>query len=171
MVIYKGLLGHRYILPLFVTFAVLITYLLFEKLSNKKLQKAMYVFILIGLISGNFWVYPDHIAQGWDATLAHIPYYKLRRQMIQFIDSEGIDFDKVGTEVPNASALKFIDLTNDERSFTKKNLNECEYIFYSNIYNTFTDAFLEELKTKWTVIKEYRSFQVRVTLYKNPYID
>jgi hypothetical protein len=171
MVIYKGLLGHRYLLPLYSIFAMLITYILFEKIKSKNLRNTMFTFMLIGLLSGNFWVYPDHIAQGWDATLAHIPYYKLRRQMIRYIDSEEIDFDKVGTEVPNASPLKYIDLTDDERSFTKKNLDKCEYIFYSNIYNTFTDEFLKELKTNWIIIEEYRLMQVRVILYKNPEID
>ncbi len=171
MIIYKGLQGHRYILPLFIIFTTLIAYFLFEKLTDNRLRKVLYFLLLIGLLSGNFWIYPDHIAKGWDATLAHLPYYKLRRDMINYIEMKKMPFDKIGTEVPNASPLKYIDLSEDERFFTKKNLENCEYIFYSNIYNMFTDDFLQELKNEWTIVEEYKLLQVRVTLYKNPNAD
>ncbi|MBA7591807.1 hypothetical protein ES708_33974 [subsurface metagenome] len=91
--------------------------------------------------------------------------------MINYIEMKKMPFDKIGTEVPNASPLKYIDLSEDERFFTKKNLENCEYIFYSNIYNMFTDDFLQELKNEWTIVEEYKLLQVRVTLYKNPNAD
>jgi hypothetical protein len=171
MVIYKGLQSHRYLLPVFAIFATLIAYILFEKLSHRKLRRTIYILLLAGLLSGNFWVYPDHIAKGWDATLAHIPYYTLRRDMLRYIDEKGIPYEKIGSEVPNAGKRKYIDLTDDERSFTKKNLEVCDYIFYSNIYNMFSDDFLYELKHEWEIVREYRLLQVRVTLYKNPRAD
>ncbi len=171
MIIYKGLLSHRYILPLFAVFATLIAYLLFEKLPDNRLRKSIYFVLIIGLLSGNFWIYPDRIAKGWDATLAHIPYYKLRRDMIQYIEEERIPFEEICSEIPNTAKLKHIDLIEDERSFMNRNLQACDYIFYSNIYNMFTDDFLYELKNHWEVVREYRLLQVRVTLYKNPYSD
>lgn len=171
MIIYKGLQSHRYMLPLFVVFATLIAYLLFEKLPDSRFRKLLYFVMIVGLLSGNFWVYPDHIAKGWDATLAHIPYYKLRRDMLQYIEKERIPFEKICSEIPNTAKLKHIDLIEDERSFTNRNLLACDYIFYSNIYNMFTDDVLYELKNHWEVVREYRLLQVRVTLYKNPYSD
>jgi len=169
MLIYKVLSSHRYIIPEFIVFATLVSYLVLEKLPNKKLSRILYVFLLAGLLSGNFWVYPDTFAKGWDATLAHIPYYKLRREMIRYIDEKNIPFSEIGSEVPNVSKLKFIDLSKDDRAFSVKDFKLNEYIFYSNIYNEFTDQELQELKEKWMVVKEFKMLQVRVTLYKSPY--
>ncbi len=140
MLIYKVMASHRYLLPVFIVFTALIAYPVLEKLPNKKLSKILYFVILLGLVSGNFWIYPDNIAKGWDATLAHVPYYKLRKDMIHFIDDQKIPFSKVGTEVPNISELKYIDLSNDERAFSSKDFEHNEYIFYSNIYNMFTNV-------------------------------
>ena len=168
MLIYKVLNGHRYILPVFIIFSALVAYILFEKLSDKRLKYRIFFILLIGLISGNFWVYPDNIAKGWDATLAHIPYYKIRGQMIRYIEDKNIPFECVGSEVPNITKNKYIELNDDDRSFKLKDLNTDKYIFYSNIYNTFTDSEIEVLKEKWIPVKEFRLLQVYVKLYKNP---
>jgi hypothetical protein len=169
MLIYKALASHRYLLPVYVVFATLVAYLILEKLTNDKLRKSLYIVLILGLLSGNFWVYPDSIAKGWDASLAHIPYYKLRKEMIRYIDEQEIPFNKVGSEVPNVTQLKFVDLSTDERFFPKKDFRIHEYIFYSNVYNMFTDEELKELKEKWIPVNEFRMLQVRVTLYKRPY--
>lgn len=168
MLLYKVLNDHRYLIILFILSTVLISYILFEKTSNKKIKYIVFSILLAGLVSGNFWVYPDHIAKGWDATLAHVPYYFLRPKMIQYIDEQKIPIDSIGTEVPNDVTLKYIDLSNDNRKFPRKNISKHKYILYSNIYNMFSDKELEELKEKWIVIKEYRLIQVRMTLYKRP---
>lgn len=170
MLIYKVLSSHRYIIPVYIVFATLVAYLLLEKMANKKLSKILYAFLIIGMLSGNFWVYPDTIAKGWDATLAHWPYYKLRKEMISYIDKQKIPFAKVGSDVPNLSRLKYVDLSNDERAFVVKDLRVNQYVFYSNIYNNFTDEEIKELKEKWLLIREFKMIQVRVTLYKNPSI-
>jgi hypothetical protein len=168
MLIYKVLNGHRYILPVFIIFSALVTYILFEKMSGQKLKYWIFSILLVGLISGNFWVYPDKIAKGWDATLAHIPYYKLRVQMIKYIDDQNIPFTSIGSDTPNTTKMKFVDLSDDERSFQIKDFNNNQYIFYSNIYNTFTDSELQVLKENWIPVKEFRLLQVYVKLYKNP---
>ena len=49
--------------------------------------------LLAGLISGNLWIYPRNIAQGWDATLAHVPYYNLRIEAINYLDKNNIEID------------------------------------------------------------------------------
>lgn len=168
MLIYKGLLAHRYLLPSYIIFAALVVYFLLEKLKNIKLRKAYTVIILLGLISGNFWIYPDHIAKGWDATLAHIPYYKLRRDMLKYIDENNIPVENTGSEVPNVTKMKYIDLTDDERSFHVKDFDKDEYILYSNVFNMFTDEELHKLKTDWEPVKIMKLLQVKMILYKKP---
>lgn len=168
MLLYKVMSGHRYILPVFIIFATLISLILLEKIQGKKLKSTIYIFLFLGLISGNFWVYPDQIAKGWDATLAHIPYYKLRKEMIMYIDEKKIPFEKIGSEVPNVTPIKYIELTEDNRKFPLQDFKKDEYIFYSNIYNMFTDEEIKELKKKWIPVKKFHAGQVYVELYKNP---
>jgi hypothetical protein len=166
--VYKVLNSHRYFLPITIILTIITGYMLYQVIPSGKLRKSLYWIMLLGLLSGNCWTYPDTIAKGWDATLAHIPYYSLRNKMIAYIDSSNISFSDIGTEVPNNNPLKYYDLSDDERYIPIKDLKRNKYIFYSNIYNMFTDEEIMMLKRYWTVEKEFRCLLVRVTLYKNP---
>jgi hypothetical protein len=143
-------------------------YLLFIYPGFGKTRKFLFAVVLAGLISGNFWVYPGKIANGWDATLAHLPYHYLRQKMIRYIDENRIPFDKIGSETPNLAAIRYIDLTNDDRSFPRADLQKHPYIFYSNVFNMFTDEEIDELNRTWTEVKKFRCLQVVVILYKKP---
>jgi hypothetical protein len=167
MLLFKVLNGHRYIIPLFVFITILISYFLFEVSHfNKTTKRIIFAILLIGLLSGNFWVYPDRIAKGWDATLAHIPYYSLRPKMLKYIDDNKIPIGNIGSEVPNDVTLKYIDLSDDERKFPRKDFSKHQYILYSNIYNMFTDNELKQLKNEWIKVKELDLIQVKMILYK-----
>ncbi len=168
MLIFNLLAGHRYFIIVYLLLTVTFSYILFTKIENKKLVRLLYVMVLTGLISGNFWIYPDKIAKGWDATIAHVPYYRLRKKMINYIEEKGISFNDIGSEVPNTAGNKYIDLSGDNRQFPLKNFTTHRYIFYSNIYNMFTDEEIDELKYNWILEKEYKCLQVYVRLYKNP---
>lgn len=170
MLRYKLLSSHRYLLPSFAVFASISGYLLFTYI--KKYKWLVYGVLLAGLLSGNFWVYPEKIAQGWDATLAHLPYYKLKEQLLQYLNENDIPLDKVGTVTPNKSPLKYVHLTNNNVSFSKKNFEKNKFIFYSNIMNDFTDADIDRLNRHWILIQEYEKMGVFIKLYGNPkYID
>ena len=166
--IYKVLSSHRYFIPITMILTIITGYMLFFCIHNKNLRRGLYSIMLTGLISGSFWTYPDTIAKGWDATLAHIPYYGLREKMISYIDDRKISFSDIGTEVPNAYQLKYYDLSEDERYIPIKDFQRNTYIFYSNICNTFSDDEIALLKNRWSIEKEFRCLLVRVTLYKNP---
>jgi len=166
--IYKVLNSHRYFLPITMILTVITGYILYRINLSVKFRNSLYWIMLIGLLSGNFWTYPDTIAKGWDATLAHVPYYSLRNDMLDYIDSRNISFSDIGTEVPNDLPLKYYDLTDDERYIPRKDFNRNKYIFYSNLYNMFTDDEIMTLKKHWIIEKEFRYMLVRVTLYKNP---
>ncbi|NJK85446.1 MAG: hypothetical protein HC906_05245 [Bacteroidales bacterium] len=88
--------------------------------------------------------------------------------MIEYIDETNIPFSEVGSDIPNTAQLKFIFLNEDERNFPMKNLTQQNYIFYSNIFNNFTDKELDELKTRWVLQKEFKCLQVKVQLYRKP---
>lgn len=155
---FVGLNGHRYFLPIYI---VLI--LCFLKIvENKKL-----IFLtIIGLFLGNFWVYPQPIATGWDSTLAHLPYYHLRQEMMQYIDTKKLDIKTIGTSFPNWDKNKWIDLNSDERQFAKKDLLNNAYIFYSNVFNDFSAEELQILRQHWQIEQVLRGGQIEVILYK-----
>lgn len=168
MLTHKNLLGHRYLLPVYLVFSLLTCYLVFEQFENNKLKYLFLTVITAGLLTGNLWVYPEKIAQGWDSTLAHMPYYKLRSQMINYIRQNRIPYSDIGTEFPNLASFKYIDLENEDIGFVKKDLKINRYIFYSNVMNDFTDEEIELLYSKWIIEKELRLFQVKIILFKNP---
>jgi hypothetical protein len=168
MLMFNLLTGHRYFLIIYILVTVTVAYLIFEKTPSVKLSNIFFIIIVIGLVTGNFWIYPDKIAKGWDATIAHVPYYHLRKKMIEYIDSRNIPFSEVGSGIPNTSGIKYTDLSGDNRVFPSKDFEKNNYIFYSNIYNMFSDEEIDELKNNWILEKEYRCMQVYARLYRNP---
>jgi len=168
MLLHKNLLAHRYLLPLYLVFSLIVCFLVFESMNNRKLKKILFAIIAIGLITGNLWVYPEKISQGWDSTLAHIPYYKLRNQMITYIKQKNLPLSEIGTAFPNSASFKYIDLTNEDFGFAEKDFQKNNFIFYSNVMNDFSDSEIDELKNKWMIEKEYKYLQIKVTLYKKP---
>jgi hypothetical protein len=161
---YKGLMGHRYFLPIYWVVSIFL-FLSILQLTEKAARKWLSVAI-IALLTGNCWVYPQPIATGWDSTLAHLSYYALRAKMISYMEDNNIPFEQTGTAFPNQLSTKFIDLSTENHSFEKKDLQLNQYIFYSNIMNDFTPSELQTLQQDWKIISSFKQSFVEVTLYK-----
>jgi hypothetical protein len=164
---YTNPIGHRYYLVPILLFGLLICCLLFN-LKSKVLQWSAYIFILANLVLGNFWVYPDSIAKGWDATLAHLPYFELRKEAISYLEQQQIPRYNVGSEYPNLAPLSQTDLLPDTIRFKPTDLQTDNYVLYSNIFNGFSDTELQELKTTWKPVKTWKKGQVYMVLYQRP---
>jgi len=167
LLLYKGLSAHRYLLPVFLSLTLIAFVLIFKHLQSKRIRLLAFGIAFIGLLTGNSWIYPDKISQGWDSTLAHLPYYDLRAQMLDYIESERIPLDAVGTAFPEIGALKYRDLSGRETGFAPKDLQRQSYILYSNVMNDYSDAEIDSLKQNWTLVQEFSQWGVRVALYKN----
>jgi len=168
MIVYKGLLGHRYLLPVFIVFALLLVIAFDTIITKQKLKNGLLIALSAALFSGNAWIYPDTISKGWDSTLAHLPYYKLRTNMMTYISAMQIDFQSIGSDFPLTAQLKYTELCDCQTSFVYKNLSQNRYVLQSNICNGFTDSELNELKTEWTLVKEFKNKGVYFRLYKRP---
>ena len=167
LIIYKGLLNHRYLLPIY-TVACLLCVKLISDLKGGQRQLGLSFLVFFGLASGNFWVYPQPIATGWDSTLAHLPYYRLRNEMIQFIDNQKISYADIGTAFPNLRSFRLVDLKNTpfvSNDFARLDFEKNRYIFYSNVMNEFTEKELNELQNHWKIVHILRGGQVEVILY------
>ena len=165
---FNNLVAHRYLLPVFLSFNLLALYLLFSFVSSEKLKQIISAIWLIGLITGNFWVYPDKVAQGWDSTLAHLPYYDLRSDIIDYLHENNIDIRDVGSDFPMTGPFKHLDLSDNLAAFPDKNFEHQKYILYSNIFNDFSDAQIDELQSNWKVVHRIHRCQVFFILYQKP---
>lgn len=160
-------IAHRYFLPIFPIFAILVAILILEwkAISQKTKSYILGSLILLQLL-GNLIVYPTKTAQGWDASLAALPYFELRKEMVNYINEEEIDYVDVGTAFPNFGAMQFIELNEEYTGFHQKDFDKEEYIFYSNVYNDFSDEQIDELQNEWKLVKKIEKMQIWVALYK-----
>ena len=164
MVWAEGLLAHRYLMPIYLCFAILVTRILFSLYVISRLRSILLILWIAFLATGHLWIYPPQISQGWDSSLAYLPHNKLRHQAIQYLDDENINFDQVSSFFPNANTLDDIDLNGDMRSF-KKFTPGAEYVLYSNVYN-ISDEVYASLLEDYELVKEFREWRVYVHIYK-----
>jgi len=156
---FSGLLNHRYFLPVQLVVLLMALY----NLQDSKLVFSL--MMIVGLFLGNFILYPDRIAQGWDSTAAHWSFYKLEKEMHSFIVNEkNLGTSYVGTAFPLRVERNYLDLKSFG-GYHQYDLNKDRYILYSNIMNEFSDAELDQLD-EWIVVKELRSRGVYMKLVK-----
>ncbi len=161
---YTGLNAHRYILPVYLSFSLLVIYMIF---SSEIIQKRWITSLLcVGLLSGHLWVYPSHISQGWDASLAHLHYYDLREKMLADMDSLNISIPEVACVYPNHSEQRYMNLSNDTTKHSAFDHSLSKYVLYSNVYNDYTDEDVKVLTEEFNIIRHHQKMGVYITLYK-----
>ena len=166
---FSGLMQHRYFLPIYVLASVIFfknVYINRHIKSYFKKEIVVAIGITIGLITGNFWIYPNSVSQGWDSTLAHLPYYSLQSEMTMSIEKRGIDIGEVGTEFPMRSSFKELFLNEDIRQYPRKNLSSQNYILWSNVCNDYSLSEIKELQAAWKPVVELEKLGVKMKLYQ-----
>jgi hypothetical protein len=166
LLLYQGLSAHRYLLPIYLTLSLLTFTTVLQIIKKSTSQFLNFLIITIGLLLGNCWIYPDKIAQGWDATLAHLPYYRVRSQMMDYLYNKNIPLNWIGTAYPEIGPQKFRDLSSNENGFAEKNLTTQSYILYSNVMNDFRDAEIDSLQQHWQPVQRFERRGVWMTLYR-----
>lgn len=165
LLLHTGLSAHRYLLPIYLSLTLLVFTAIFQIQTAKVTQFLHFSIVFIGLSTGNLWLYPDKIAQGWDASLAHLPYYEVRAKMLDYIQTQKLPLDSIGTAFPEIGALKFRDLSGRVEGFAEKDLASQNYILYSNVMNDFTDAEVDALQQHWTPVQTFVRGGVWMILY------
>ena len=143
--------GHRYFIVSYISFTLLTFLIIYQFIQYKK---TVYTLLFLGLLTGNLWVYPEKIAQGWDATLAHVPYHSLRVDAINFLDQKKISIQEVGTFFPNYNPIDEIELNGDQRSFSAFN-KENNVILYANVYNL--DDEITKIHKNYEEIQQFKN--------------
>lgn len=156
----------RYFMPQFFVLTILVLLFVVKRFDTKKI-KIVFAAILLFTLSGNLWIYPEKIAQPWDATLAHLPYYELRKQCFDFIDENDFDYNDLTAGFSLYGNRRFIELAHEDKIVSSADMNK-RYFIYSNISN-LEDELVDELKdtAKWTSIKSFAKWPVFITIYRN----
>ncbi|MDC7993631.1 hypothetical protein [Altibacter sp. HG106] len=159
----KGLLGHRYLLPMYLLVACVVLFSLASEGIPKKLRTAAAIGIGLLLLSGNGWIYPPKVAQGWDASLAHQPYYSLRLEALEYLEVADISSEETASFFPNIAPFSAIDLNEKPGRFQKFDGNQ-HYVFYSNVFN-LTDEEWRWLEADYSEVKRFEARGVWVAIY------
>jgi hypothetical protein len=165
---HTGLHMHRYLLPLFLVLHFLFFRLLLSAPISRVSKKMLYILVILGLALGNRWVYPEEISQGWDSTLAHIPFYEMRYDFIAYMDEAGIALDQVGTAFPEIGPLHDRDLSGRLDGMVSKQLSTQNFILYTNVMNDFSPEEISLLRSQWRILKSSRKGGVEMILFARP---
>lgn len=164
-------LCHRYFMVDFLIASIAGCYAL-EHLHLRSLVKYILAsFFLLGLATGNCWIYGGGFSNGWDSSLKSLPYFSLRNDLVNYVKDEKISPETIGTKMPLDADLKISDLAPENFHFTNADtasLQNFRYVLLSNISNEFTLHEKEAINSKWKLAKEFRRGQVYLKLFKNP---
>ena len=165
LLMHRYLSAHRYLLPFFISLHLLIFQLLLLLPKSYRQRRWWLLPVLVGLATGNLWIYPQHIAQGWDATLAHLPYYELRAEMLEYIEQEEIPLETIGTVFPEIGPLKFRDLSDQETGMKAIDIKNDRYVVYASVMNDFTDDMLKTLDEEYRPLHTIVNHRIKWILY------
>ncbi len=155
--------GARYYAFSFIIFALIVADVLVKNLSAHW-AKTWLVAMTIVLLSSNLVIYPERMAQSWDGTLAHMPYYELREQLMDYLSSNDIEVDKVGVGFPMEATFKNADLVDVDGRFSSIDFEKNEYVIYSNIFN-LDDETIDKVK-QYPCVKKFHKGGVYMDIYK-----
>ncbi len=182
--LHTGLTSPRYFLPAIVVFDFFVLYTILNPHLTKaemnhylristspaaeaqRWQKYLVYFCLTCLLSGNFWIYPHRIAQAWDATPAHLPFYKQEAAAINFLQTKGVPLEAVGTVFPSVGSRDWRLLNRQQAGFSSYQAEKQSYFFVSIIHNDWSDSQLDSLATYPIVWQQKHWNGVWSVLYK-----
>lgn len=165
LVLFNNPIAHRYLLGVFVLalpFAAEQIQSLLQ--SRRQLQAKLLKGLIIAiLISGHFWIYPDKIAQGWDASLAHLPYFSLRAE---FFEEHGELEACTDFPMNKSNRATQSDLNLPEHSWLQANnkWNSCDLVIYSNIINDIPESQYDEIMEKGNILKKVEKRGIKMLL-------
>ena len=159
-------IGHRY----FIVIYVLLVLWAVQEIAELKVKKWVFALMGIFFIAGHFWVYPVPFANGWDASLAHVPYFSLKDKVLQYAKDKHIAFSQIYT-CPPLHKSDYITRLNPEKTenlplLNDENWNTAPYILYSNISNTFNQKELNLLQKNYIPVFTQKSGFVKCILYQ-----
>jgi len=143
----------------------IVTLYLLTQFANLQRIRLLFILVLFFELTGNLWVYPNRIAKSWDGTLAHLPYYQLRGECLNYIDEQKIDYNEITAGFCLYGDRRFLDLQQKKQVINSGSNHK--FFIYSNISNV-DDSFADSLNNiaYWQPLKRFEKGFVSVILYK-----
>jgi hypothetical protein len=163
MVLLSNPITHRYFLPALIGLTTLGAYLLLEQWNSKR-RWWVFALVLASQLSGHLWIYPPKVAQGWDASLAYLPYFHLREQALNFARENKLPLGNIATEFPAVGPLDWYELTGKTEGFAYRE-ESTPYLFYTTVMNDFSDQELDQMSS-WEVLWEESYLGHRAVIYQ-----
>lgn len=159
----------RYFMPLYFMLTILVLQGVI-KFMNEKNIRLVFIMVLFFELTGHFWIYPEKVAKSWESTLAHLPYYELREECFNYIDSQKLDYNEISAGFCLYGNRRFIELNNKVTHIGSK--PDRKYFIYSNISN-LEDEIVDELKnkTRWEQITEFKKGYVFIRIYQKQEVE
>ncbi|MBA3704673.1 MAG: hypothetical protein H0W84_01870 [Bacteroidetes bacterium] len=172
MIPFSNPVGHRYFMFCYLLLIIGVCYIL-QQINNKKIVYGCLFIFIAALVTGNCWLYPERLGNGWDSSLKVIPYFQLKDDIDEYIQQNKIPANEIGTQFPLIADKRFSHLS--DSSFQYVNvwqgpLENYQYFLQSNVINTDIAEQIEKVKLNWNLLKEFKSGQVYIRLYKNKII-
>jgi hypothetical protein len=162
LVPFSNPIGHRYFLVCYLVWMILAVAIA-ESGMWKWFYKLGLLFVMAGLATGNLWIYPKGVAQGWDASLAHIPMFSLAKSERVSFQFNGIDPSEVCSTFPFLANPYYTYVEDSLQPWFKDKDDStampCKYLFYSNVAPGFSDEEIAELEAFHDRNGGYRMFQ------------
>lgn len=163
---YHNLSAHRYFLPAYLALHLFVFQQLAQISWSHFYKKVTFALVVICLATGNLWIYPRGISMDWDATLAHLPYHRLRAEMVDYLDAQHIPFSAVGSAFPNLNTGENLLLNGDQRRFAALDLAQNQYVLASNVFNDIDGEEYAVLERDWQLVRHTQQAGVWMALYR-----
>jgi hypothetical protein len=155
----------RYFMPHFFLLTLITLSVFSSRLTEKRWKATVLIFLLFEL-TGHLWIYPEKMAKSWDCTLAHVPYYELRKQCFDYIDRQNMDYENISAGFCLYGDRGFIELNQAGKKVNTQLDNQ--FFIYSNISN-LPDEWIDELNNPahWKPLRTFEKWPVNITVFEN----
>jgi len=159
-------ISHRYLLPIIILGYLIIAQLIENSnFKSPPTKRALTIVILITLLEGWNFVYPNHIAQGWDANLAYKNYFPLKKEVDDFLAKSHIPKREVGSAFPCLASDYLTTGLGSKVEMPYLNLEKNTYLLVGNITNDVTDQQWNQIEDKFLPIRIFRKNGIYLTLF------
>jgi hypothetical protein len=159
----------RYFMPVYLLLSILLCYIF--QFFRKRIANILFLIALLGLLSGNFWLYPEKFSNEWDTSLKVLPFFGLEKEMQKYLHNNDIRPEEVATQFPLIDSYFDRYLISGPAAYTNAlagPVSRFHYYLHSNVCNTDLLPQIEALRPQWTLLKHLQKGQVSLDVFENP---
>ena len=163
---FAGLTGHRYYLPIILIALFGVLRGISESTWSLRVKRGVLVAIFLSQLLSHLIVYPRDIAQGWDGSLAYVPFQTLVSEMEDDLLDEAFDCSQVGTFFPLRGDRKYRVLEDVDCIYKSANVGADRYIVTSNVMNEVSPEDYSDLEDQYDRVRQWESRGVSLVLHR-----